>query len=307
MAEVISSQKKHIMGGNLVLYESMKKYERDFDSNSNYGRSSFWTLTENKIFEKALAMYDSKTPDRWQKIVAMLPGKTPSDAYKHYQVLEADVNSIDEGLVDIPSYSTSSFTLELGDDRDGFKRRVKGCEQERKKGVPWTEEEHRLFLLGLEKYGKGDWRSISRNLVVTKTPTQVASHAQKYFIRLSSGSKDRRRSSIHDITTANVSDKRLPSLTRSSGLATQSSPGSAPSTPSGFSLLFDPNQTGEGAILTNSGACLSQGSFSVPSYAVGAYANNFGTQHFQRNMLHDSHLVHNSAFQMQPAIHSYQG
>ncbi|OIW01908.1 hypothetical protein TanjilG_15233 [Lupinus angustifolius] len=63
-----------------------------------------------------------------------------------------------------------------------------------------------LFLLGLEKYGKGDWRSISRNFVVTRTPTQVASHAQKYFIRLNSMNKDRRRSSIHDITSVNNGD-----------------------------------------------------------------------------------------------------
>ena len=46
-------------------------------------------------------------------------------------------------------------------------------EQERRKGIPWTEEEHRLFLLGLSKFGKGDWRSISRNFVVSRTPTQV--------------------------------------------------------------------------------------------------------------------------------------
>ncbi|KAG6770541.1 hypothetical protein POTOM_026226 [Populus tomentosa] len=44
---------------------------------------------------------------------------------------------------------------------------------ERKKSVPWTEEEHRIFLLGLEKLGKGDWRGISRNFVTTRTPTQV--------------------------------------------------------------------------------------------------------------------------------------
>lgn len=69
---------------------------------------------------------------------------------------------------------------------------------------------NRLFLLGLDKYGKGDWRSISRNFVVTRTPTQVASHAQKYFIRLNSMNKDRRRSSIHDITSVNTGDLSVP-------------------------------------------------------------------------------------------------
>lgn len=44
---------------------------------------------------------------------------------------------------------------------------------DRRKGVPWTEEEHKLFLLGLAKFGKGDWRSIARNFVVSRTPTQV--------------------------------------------------------------------------------------------------------------------------------------
>ena len=46
--------------------------------------------------------------------------------------------------------------------------------QERRKGIPWTEEEHRLFLMGLAKFGKGDWRSISRNYVISRTPTQVS-------------------------------------------------------------------------------------------------------------------------------------
>lgn len=74
--------------------------------------------------------------------------------------------------------------------------------------MPWTDEEHRLFLLGLAKHGKGDWRSIARNFVPSRTPTQIASHAQKHFIRLNSLSrKDKsssRRASIHDITNANA-------------------------------------------------------------------------------------------------------
>lgn len=69
----------------------------------------------------------------------------------------------------------------------------------RKRGVPWTEEEHKTFLEGLKKLGKGDWRGISRNFVKTRTPTQVASHAQKYFLRQTAPSTKKRRSSLFDV------------------------------------------------------------------------------------------------------------
>ncbi|XP_061337011.1 transcription factor KUA1-like isoform X1 [Gastrolobium bilobum] len=78
--------------------------------------------------------------------------------------------------------------------------------RERKKGVPWTEEEHRMFLLGLQKLGKGDWRGIARNYVISRTPTQVASHAQKYFIRQSNVSRRKRRSSLFDIIADEEAD-----------------------------------------------------------------------------------------------------
>ncbi|KAG1362148.1 transcription factor MYBS3 [Cocos nucifera] len=71
--------------------------------------------------------------------------------------------------------------------------------RDRKKGVPWTKDEHKMFLLGLQKLGKGDWRGIARNYVVSRTPTQVASHAQKYFVRQTNLTRRKRRSSLFDM------------------------------------------------------------------------------------------------------------
>ncbi|KAK9069113.1 hypothetical protein SSX86_013229 [Deinandra increscens subsp. villosa] len=191
-------------------------------------KSTIWTPVENKLFENALAKFDKDGPDRWQKVAEMVPGKTVADVIQQYKELEDDVSSIEAGFY--PKYgsnnNTCSFTLEQGnyhgiDPRkslpySGGRTRSslpdissgRPVEHERKKGVPWTEEEHKLFLLGLKKYGKGDWRNISRNYVVTRTPTQVASHAQKYFIRQLSGGKDKRRASIHDITIVNVNESQ---------------------------------------------------------------------------------------------------
>ncbi|KAJ6706370.1 TRANSCRIPTION FACTOR KUA1 [Salix purpurea] len=92
---------------------------------------------------------------------------------------------------------------------------------DRKKGVPWTEDEHRLFLIGLQKLGKGDWRGIARNFVVSRTPTQVASHAQKFFIRQSNATRRKRRSSLFDMVPEMATDpqavpeeQELPSSSR---------------------------------------------------------------------------------------------
>ncbi|KAK6131826.1 hypothetical protein DH2020_034422 [Rehmannia glutinosa] len=64
---------------------------------------------------------------------------------------------------------------------------------------PWSEEEHRSFLVGLERLGKGDWKGIANSFVPTRNSSQVASHAQKYFIRKSASEKKRRRTSVFDI------------------------------------------------------------------------------------------------------------
>ncbi|XP_065850944.1 transcription factor MYBS3-like [Euphorbia lathyris] len=98
------------------------------------------------------------------------------------------------------SYNSSSASVAVVEENDASDELI-GPTQQRKKGVAWTEEEHRMFLLGLEKLGKGDWRGISRDFVTTRTPSQVASHSQKFFLRQISPNKRNRRPSLLDMET----------------------------------------------------------------------------------------------------------
>ena len=49
------------------------------------------------------------------------------------------------------------------------------------------------FLAGLRKFGKGSWRAIARCYVPSRTPTQVASHAQKHYLRVQGATKRKSR------------------------------------------------------------------------------------------------------------------
>ncbi|KAI5070092.1 hypothetical protein GOP47_0014435 [Adiantum capillus-veneris] len=185
-----------------------------------------WTPQQDKLFELALAAHDLGAQNCWDSIAAAVPGHTVVSVKAHFDTLLEDIQAIEAGLIALPLYPKPHFpsehalgtplapppsdvprskkdTASSNGTANGRALLSKAADLERRKGVPWTEEEHKNFLLGLAKFGKGDWRSISRNFVRTRTPTQVASHAQKYFIRLTSIKKDRRRSSIHDITSVN--------------------------------------------------------------------------------------------------------
>lgn len=58
---------------------------------------------------------------------------------------------------------------------------------------------------GLEKHGKGRWKTLAREFVKTRSPTQIASHFQKFAIRQQKIElKQCKRASIHDINDPNI-------------------------------------------------------------------------------------------------------
>ncbi|KAG5584384.1 hypothetical protein H5410_044818 [Solanum commersonii] len=155
--------------------------------------SSFWTREEDKIFENILAIYFNDN-NQLTKMEEALPGKTVDEIKDHYNILLEDIDAINFGGTPLPNYPELQCNANQNKKADVKWRR----------GTPWTEEEHRSFLRGLDIYGRGDWRSISRHCVITRTVIQVASHAQKYFKRVEANKKGNRRArakpNVLDIT-----------------------------------------------------------------------------------------------------------
>lgn len=72
-------------------------------------RSGSWTQQENKLFEKALARFDTETPERWQNVArAVGGGKSAEEVKRHYEILIEDLRRIESGYVPIPKYKKTS-------------------------------------------------------------------------------------------------------------------------------------------------------------------------------------------------------
>ncbi|KAG8654652.1 protein RADIALIS-like 5 isoform X1 [Manihot esculenta] len=87
-------------------------------SSSSHGSSSSWTPKQNKLFEKALAVYDKDTPDRWQNVAKAVGGKSPEEVKRHYDLLVEDLMYIESGQAPLPTYKpTGSNGRGIGEEQ----------------------------------------------------------------------------------------------------------------------------------------------------------------------------------------------
>ena len=70
--------------------------------------------------------------------------------------------------------------------------------------IQWSREEHKRFLIGLKEKGRGNWNEIATKYVKTRTKSQVASHAQKYFLHVRGRLQNKNRSSVFNMPSEPV-------------------------------------------------------------------------------------------------------
>uniref|UniRef100_A0A7C9CNZ0 Uncharacterized protein n=1 Tax=Opuntia streptacantha TaxID=393608 RepID=A0A7C9CNZ0_OPUST len=93
--------------------------------NSNRNSSSPWTAKQNKQFERALALYDKDTPDRWQNVARAVDGKSAEEVKRHYEILIEDVNLIEAGHIPVPNYRSSTGSSQSINDEQRMLRQLK--------------------------------------------------------------------------------------------------------------------------------------------------------------------------------------
>jgi SHAQKYF class myb-like DNA-binding protein len=147
-----------------------------------------WSAQDIATFEQGLAAFDESLPDRGGKLQQLLPHKNQDEIMKRYQKLLMQITAIEAGAV--PIYHNNEFYIRWKEHVHMASETISPHDTE---GIPWSEEEHRLFLVGVNQYGREEYDNISQHYVVTRSADQVATFAFKYFARIDGARREKIR------------------------------------------------------------------------------------------------------------------
>ncbi|XP_057424634.1 transcription factor SRM1-like [Lotus japonicus] len=145
---------------------------------------------------------DADLEDQLERIADAL-GRPLKEIRERYELLALDIKNIEEGPA--PDFIGDWVPEPIAKGSTSSQKNTKKTSpNQSEKKVPWTTEEHLKLLEGIKKRGKGQWKQISSEFVKTKTPTQIASHAQKLYLHRNGTPKRRKRTSIYDLTIDDI-------------------------------------------------------------------------------------------------------
>ncbi|PWA75086.1 hypothetical protein CTI12_AA245250 [Artemisia annua] len=120
-----------------------------------------WTKEDELLFQSTLVMFPVDTEGRWEKIAERVPGKSADDVLAYHDALVLDVNDIESGCNVVEENVVEQNVVEENvvvkkkrgrkpaGSRSGDQSRTSQKNEKRKKGTPWSEDEHRYSTIYL--------------------------------------------------------------------------------------------------------------------------------------------------------------
>ncbi|KAJ8906250.1 hypothetical protein NDN08_002743 [Rhodosorus marinus] len=149
-------------------------------SEETYGLKD-WDRHDNGDDMNTSSWFESTIEDESGKEFSLITSDAASQELilrqqKRIDELEADLNNAQADI--------KRLKMQAAQIAEEKRQKKSSGSEKRSSSRYWTSEEHQRFLEGLAMYGHRDVKAISKH-VGTRNATQVRTHAQKYYLRLS--------------------------------------------------------------------------------------------------------------------------